>query len=137
MSEKYKYLFEPIQIGNMVVPNRICHVATDAGASYSTGEASERDIYHHAQIAKGGTGLIIVGATTPDKATGKSTVNCIVADSDEYIPSLNRLAECMKQYGAKTCIQLQHPGRQGAMPRYPVYSASDTVLSMPWSQSHE
>ncbi|MHB1375883.1 MAG: oxidoreductase [Candidatus Humimicrobiaceae bacterium] len=137
MSEKYKYLFEPIQIGNMVVPNRICHVATDAGASYSTGEASERDIYHHAQIAKGGTGLIIVGATTPDKATGKSTVNCVVADSDEYIPSLNRLAECMKRYGAKTCIQLQHPGRQGAMPRYPVYSASDMVLSMPWSQSHE
>lgn len=137
MPEQFKYLFEPIQIGNMTVPNRICHVATDAGASYSTGEASDRDLYHHSQIAKGGTGLIIVGATTPDKATGKSTVNCLVADSDEYIPALNRLHESMKRYGAKTCIQLQHPGRQGAMPRYPVYSASDMVMSMPWSQSHE
>jgi len=137
MSEKYKYLFEPIEIGNMIIPNRICHVATDIGGSYSTGEVSERDIYHFEQIAKGGTGFIIVGATTPDKLTGKSTVNCLVADGDEYIPSLNRLVNCMKQYGAKTCIQLQHPGPQGALPRYPVYSASDMVLSIPWSQSHE
>ena len=26
---QFKYLFEPITIGKMVVPNRICHVPTD------------------------------------------------------------------------------------------------------------
>lgn len=137
MKEYHKYLFEPIEIGNMVVPNRICHVPTDIGASYSNGEVSERDIYHHSQIAKGGTGFIVVGATTPEMETGKSTVNCMAADGDELIPALNRLAEGIKRYGAKSSIQLEHPGRQGALPRYPVYSASDMVMSMPWSQSHE
>ena len=137
MKDKYKYLFEPIEIGKMVVPNRICHVPTDIGASYSNGEASDRDVFHHSQLAKGGTGLVIVGATTPEIETGKSTVNCTAADGDQLIPALNRLAQGIQRYGAKACIQLEHPGRQGAMPRYPVYSASDMVMSMPWSQSHE
>ena len=137
MKDGYKHLFEPIEIGNMVVPNRICHVPTDIGGSHSNGEASRRDVYHHSQIAKGGTGLVIVGATTPEMETGKSTVNCTAADRDELIPGLNRLAQGIQRYGAKACIQLEHPGRQGALPRYPVYSASDMVMRMPWSQSHE
>lgn len=137
MKDKYKYLFEPIEVGRLTVPNRICHVPTDIGASYSTGEASEKDVFHHSQIAKGGTGLVIVGATTPEIETGKSTVTCTAADDDPLIPGLNRLAEGIQRYGAKAFIQLEHPGRQGAMPRYPIYSASDMVMSMPWSQSHE
>ena len=137
MKPKYKALFEPIEIGNMLVPNRICHVPTDIGMSYMTGEASDRDVHHHSQIAKGGAGLVVVGATTPEQETGKSTVNCTCADKDEQIPSLNRLALGIKAYGAKAGIQLEHPGRQGAYPRYPVYSASDMVMRMPWSQSHE
>jgi len=133
----YEYLFRPIEIGNIVVPNRIFHAATDSGASHATGEVSDRDIYHYGQIAKGGTGLIITGATTPDQPTGKPTVNCMAADSDEHIPGLTRLAAAMHQYGAKAMIQIQHPGRQAAWPRYPVYSASDVVMRMPWSQSRE
>jgi len=137
MSNKFENLFKPIKIGNMIVPNRICHVPTDASSSHADGEISDRDIYHHSQIAKGGTGLIIVGATTPDSKTGRSTVNAIVADGDQFIPGLARLAESMRRYGAKTSLQLQHPGRQGALPRYPVISASDMVLNIPWSQSRE
>lgn len=133
----YKHLFEPIQIGSLLVSNRIFHAATDNGAGHINGEVSDRDVYHYMQIAKGGTGLIITGATTPDQATGKPTVNCLAADSDEHIPGLARLAEAMHDYGAKAMVQLQHPGRQASWPRYPVYSASDVVMHMPWSQSRE
>ncbi len=133
----YKHLFEPIQIGKLVVPNRIFHAATDNGAGHINGEVSRRDTYHYGQIAKGGTGLIITGATTPDQVTGKPTVNCLAADSDEHIPGLARLAESMHDYGALCMVQLQHPGRQASWPRYPVYSASDVVMHMPWSQSRE
>ena len=133
----YKHLFEPIEIGNLLVPNRIFHAATDNGAGHINGEVSDRDVYHYMQIAKGGTGLIITGATTPDQVTGKPTVNCLAADSDEHIPGLARLAEAMHDYGAKAMVQLQHPGRQASWPRYPVYSASDVVMHMPWSQSRE
>lgn len=137
MKDCYKHLFEPIELGNLVVPNRICHVPTDIGGSHANGEVSPRDIYNHATIAKGGTGLVVVGATTPEMETGKSTVNCTVADRDELIPGLNRLAREIKRYGAVAGIQIEHPGRQGALPRNPIYSASDMVMSMAWSQSHE
>lgn len=135
--EHFEHLWKPIQIGNMLVPNRICHVPTDVSSSNADGSVSERDIHHHSEIAKGGTGLIIVGATTPDAATGRPTVTGLVADDDNYIPGLARLAESMHRYGAKCVVQLQHPGRQAALPRHNYMSTNDMVLKLPWSAGHE
>lgn len=134
---KYPHLFTPIRIGNMTIPNRICHVPTDVSSSNADGSVSERDIHHHSQIAKGGVGLIIVGATTPDAKTGRPTVTGLVADDDNFIPGLARLAESMHKYGAKCVVQLQHPGRQCAIPRYNTMSATDMVVRLPWSAGHE
>jgi 2,4-dienoyl-CoA reductase-like NADH-dependent reductase (Old Yellow Enzyme family)/thioredoxin reductase len=133
----YPHLFSPIQLGGLELPNRIVHVPTDISSSHADGEVSERDIAHHAEIARGGTGFIIVGATTPDSRTGRPTVTCLVADGDNYIPGLARLAESMHRYGAKCAVQLQHPGRQSAMPRYNTLGANDRVLKLPWSAGHE
>ena len=80
---------------------------------------------------------MIVGATTPDAATGRPTVTCLVADGDNYVPGLARLAESMHRYGAKCAVQLQHPGRQCAIPRYNTLGATDRVLKLPWSAGHE
>ncbi len=134
---KYPHLFTPLKIGNMIVPNRICHVPTDVSSSHADGSVSERDIHHHSEIAKGGAGLIIVGATSPDGKTGRPTVTGLVADSDTQIPGLARLAEGMHKYGAKCVVQLQHPGRQCAVPRYNTMSATDMVVKLPWSAGHE
>ncbi|MDD3169787.1 MAG: FAD-dependent oxidoreductase, partial [Eubacteriales bacterium] len=133
----YSNLFKPIRIGTIEVPNRIVHVPTDVSSSNADGSVSERDIHHHSEIAKGGTGLIIVGATTPDSKTGRPTVTCLVADADNYIPGLTRLAAAMHRYGAKCAVQLQHPGRQCAIPRYNTMSTNDMVLKLPWSAGHE
>ena len=110
---------------------------TDISSSHADGEVSERDIHHHTDIARGGTGFVIVGATTPDMKTGRPTVTCLVADGDNYIPGLARLAEGMHRYGAKCAVQLQHPGRQCAIPRYNTLGATDRVLKLPWSAGHE
>ncbi len=134
---KYPHLFSPIRIGNIEIPNRVVHVPTDISSSCSDGEVSERDIHHHSELAKGGTGLIIVGATTPDSKTGRPTVTCLVADGDNYIPGLARLADSMHRYGAKCAVQLQHPGRQCAIPRYSIMSTNDMVIKLPWSAGHE
>ncbi len=133
----FPHLFSPIEIGTLTLPNRIVHVPTDISSSHADGEVSERDIHHHTDIARGGTGFIIVGATTPDRATGRPTVTCLVADGDEYIPGLARLAEGMHRYGARCAVQLQHPGRQSAIPRYNTLGATDRVLKLPWSAGHE
>jgi 2,4-dienoyl-CoA reductase-like NADH-dependent reductase (Old Yellow Enzyme family)/thioredoxin reductase len=133
----FPHLFSPIQLGNLELSNRIVHVPTDISSSHADGEVSERDIHHHADIARGGAGFIIVGATTPDMKTGRPTVTCLVADGDNYIPGLARLAESMHRYGAKCAVQLQHPGRQCAIPRYNTLGATDRVLKLPWSAGHE
>ncbi|MEA5004376.1 MAG: NADH oxidase, partial [Christensenella sp.] len=77
----FENLFKPLKIGNFEVPNRIVHVPTDISSSNADGSVSDRDIHHHAEIAKGGTGFVIVGATTPDSKTGRPTVTCLVADA--------------------------------------------------------
>ncbi|MEA2026068.1 MAG: NADH:flavin oxidoreductase, partial [Chloroflexota bacterium] len=133
----FPHLFSPLRIGEMELPNRIVHVPTDISSSHADGEVSERDIHHHTAIARGGTGFVIVGATTPHMATGRPTVTCLVADGDNYIPGLARLAEGMHRYGAKCAVQLQHPGRQSAIPRFNTLGATDRVLKLPWSAGHE
>jgi 2,4-dienoyl-CoA reductase-like NADH-dependent reductase (Old Yellow Enzyme family)/thioredoxin reductase len=133
----FPHLFSPLQLGNIELSNRIVHVPTDISSSHADGEVSERDIHHHGDIARGGSGFIIVGATTPDMKTGRPTVTCLVADGDNYIPGLARLAESMHRYGAKCAVQLQHPGRQCAIPRYNTLGATDRVLKLPWSAGHE
>jgi 2,4-dienoyl-CoA reductase-like NADH-dependent reductase (Old Yellow Enzyme family)/thioredoxin reductase len=133
----FPHLFSPLQLGGIELANRIVHVPTDISSSHADGEVSERDIAHHGDIARGGTGFIIVGATTPDMKTGRPTVTCLVADGDNYIPGLARLAESMHRYGSKCAVQLQHPGRQCAIPRYNTLGATDRVLKLPWSAGHE
>ena len=94
----YAHLFTPIQIGTMTVANRICHVPTDVSSSNADGSVSERDIHHHSEIAKGGAGLIIVGATSPDGATGRPTVTDLSRTTIISFPVLRALR--------KACISM-------------------------------
>ena len=136
-NKNYPHLFTPIQIGNFTVSNRIAMVPTDISSSNADGSVNRRVITYHEQVAKGGCGFIIVGATTPDKATGRPTVTCVAADEDPLIPGLANLAEAMHRNGARCAVQIQHPGRQAAWPRKNLMSASDHVLDVPGSAGHE
>ena len=133
----YPHLFTPIRIGNFEVQNRICHVPTDISSANADGSVNQRVITYHEQVAKGGCGLIIVGASTPDRATGRPTVTCVSVDEDPMIPGLSELAEAMHRHGAKCAVQIQHPGRQAAWPRKDLMSASDQLVELPGSAGHE
>jgi len=133
----YPTLFSPIQIGRMTVPNRVAMVPTDISSANADGSVNQRVVTYHEEVAKGGCGFIIVGATTPDKVTGRPTVTCVAADEDPLIPGLAHLAEAMHRHGAKCAVQIQHPGRQAAWPRKNLMSASDHVLDVPGSAGHE
>ena len=133
----YPHLFSPIRIGNFETANRICHVPTDISSANADGSVNQRVITYHEQIAKGGCGFIIVGASTPDRATGRPTVTCIAVDEDPLIPGLAELAEAMHRHGARCAVQIQHPGRQAAWPRKDLISATDQVVELPGSAGHE
>jgi len=133
----YPHLFSPIHIGPVEVANRVCHVPTDISSANADGSINNRVIAYHAEVAKGGCGLIIVGASSPDKATGRPTVTCVCVDEDPLIPGLSELAEAMHRHGARCAVQIQHPGRQAAWPRKDLMSASDQLVDIPGSAGHE
>ncbi len=133
----YPHLFSPLRIGHFDVPNRVCHVPTDISSANADGSINARVITYHEEIAKGGCGLIIVGASSPDKATGRPTVTCVCVDEDPLIPGLAELAEAMHRHGARCAVQIQHPGRQAAWPRKNLMSASDQLIDIPGSAGHE
>lgn len=133
----YPAMFKPLKIGNFEVQNRICHVPTDISSGNADGSVNQRVITYFEEVAKGGTGFIIVGASTPDRATGRPTVTCLALDEDPFIPGLAELAEAMHRHGAKCAVQIQHPGRQSAWPRKDMISATDMVVELPGSAGHE
>ena len=136
-AKKYPHLFSPIKIGNFEAPNRVCHVPTDISSANADGSVNQRVITYHEEIAKGGCGFIICGASTPDKKTGRPTATCLAVDEDPLIPGLAELAEAMHRHGAKNSVQIQHPGRQAAWPRKGLISATDMVADIPASAGHE
>jgi len=131
----HPHLFSPVRIGNVEVPNRICHVPTDISSANADGSVNSRVITYHEQVAKGGCGFVIVGASTPDRATGRPTVTCIAVDEDPLIPGLAELAEAMHRHGARCAVQIQSPARQAAWPRTGLFSASDQLVDLPGSAS--
>ncbi len=137
MSNNYPHVFSPIRIGNFTVPNRICHVPTDISSANADGSVNDRVITYYEEVAKGGCGFIIIGASTPDKKTGRPTVGCIAVDEDPMIMGLSELAAAMHRHGAKTSLQIQHPGRQAAWPRKDLISPTDMVVDIPGSAGHE
>lgn len=54
----FEHLFEPLQVGPMTVPNRICETTNTINSSMIPGEVDENFRAHHGAKAKGGTGWI-------------------------------------------------------------------------------
>jgi 2,4-dienoyl-CoA reductase (NADPH2) len=98
-------LFTPISIGKMEVKNRIVMPALTT--SFAFGEVTDQLKNYFVARAKGGVGLIVIGITSIEPGT-----NYVISISDDkFIPGLQDLAKSLHFYGAKTAMQLWHPGR--------------------------
>jgi 2,4-dienoyl-CoA reductase-like NADH-dependent reductase (Old Yellow Enzyme family)/thioredoxin reductase len=114
---KYKMkLFEPIEICNMKLRNRIVFPPMGTLLANKDGSVSEAQISYYARRAKGGAGLVTVEAT----GIGPEGVGLFAElkiCSDSYIKGLSALTKAVKSHGAKIGIQIYHPGRQAASSR--------------------
>ena len=112
----YEKLFEPIQIGSMVVPNRL--VFEPMGNYYAelNGDASQRDCDFYAERGRGGCGLVITEVCSVNRTTGRGDARNLVLDNDEAIPSFRKMAEATQATGAKFAVEIYHPGCQGVPP---------------------
>jgi len=137
IEKKYPNLFKPIKIGKVEAKNRLLLAPTAISCGNADGSVSDLDIAVYAEIAKGGFGMICMGGVAPDTKTGRVTVTGFVADEDNMIPGMARLAKAVQKYGALAVPQIQHPGRQCPMPKHSIMSTNDTVVKLPWSAGHE
>lgn len=109
----YKKLFTPMNIGKVVVPNRIVMTAMGNHLANKDGSVSDEDIAFYGARAKGGVGLIITECACVNFETGKGNTRQMAVDDDKYIPGLKRLADEIHKYGSVIAVQIYHPGRQG------------------------
>ena len=103
-------LFSPIHIGKVEIKNRVIMPAMILNYHLDGYELSEEWYEFYARAARGGSGLICCGATYTEMA-GKQDEHQLGADTDEWLPALTRIADTIRENGAKSCLQLNHAGR--------------------------
>ncbi len=124
MYGQFKYLFTPLQIGKVVVPNRISF------SSHLTNLAennmpSERYACYLAERAKGGAGLIITEEQTVHP-TDHAYEKLIDAFKPEVVPGYRRICRAVHEFETRIFAQLNHNGAQGdgSYSRLPIWAPS-------------
>jgi mycofactocin system FadH/OYE family oxidoreductase 2 len=121
---EYRYLFAPLKIGSVIVPNRINFAAHLTNLSENH-QISEAHVAYYAERAKGGCGLI----TTEELTVHPSDLaydKLVDAFKPEVIPGFQKLTRAIHQYDTRIFAQLNHNGMQadGKISRLPVWGPS-------------
>ena len=127
---KFSNLTEPGRIGTLVLKNRVVSSPMITGYATRDGMVTERLLRFYEEKAKGGMGLIIVEYTYIDLKASISAHCQLGAYDDACIIGLAQLAEVMQQNGAKTCVQIEHCGRQKFIGTPPMVAPS----RVPWEE---
>ncbi len=109
----FDMLFSPMNIGPMTVKNRVVMNAAEFSLGQTDGTPTERMIRYYEARAKGGVGLIIPGICRVNDMGATSTFTQLSMAHDWHIEPMRLMADRIHAAGAKLCIQLHHPGRQG------------------------
>jgi mycofactocin system FadH/OYE family oxidoreductase 2 len=124
MYGQFKYLFSPLRIGKVNVPNRISFSAHLTNLAENN-LPSERYMYYLAERAKGGAGLIITEEQSVHP-TDRAYEKLIDAYKPEVIPGYRKICRAVHEYETKIFAQLNHNGAQGdgSYSRLPVLGPS-------------
>lgn len=104
----------PYTIQNLTVKNRILRSATMESMADDEGFVTDALVNLYRDLALGGTGLIITGASAVEQK-GRVWSHQTALWDDRYIKGLAKIAEVIHQYGhsCKCAIQLHHGGMTG------------------------
>ena len=107
------YLFSPISLSDVNIPNRIV-VAPMCQYSANEGNATDWHLMHLGQFAVSGVGLIFTEAVGVEM-TGRISPGCLALCTDEHEKNLKRVVDFCHDFGnAKMGIQIGHAGRKGS-----------------------
>lgn len=130
--ERYPNLFQPLQIGNITVRNRIMQSAHAMAFNSPDGLTNNRDIYYHAARAKGGIGLMITGNRLIHPTSNTFCRGYSYGYREEMIERDKALTDTVHSFGSHIFAQLNHFGVMGethAMDDYRVLWSSSNIKS--------
>ncbi len=99
-------------LGKLTLKNRIVFPPITTALATRTGEVTDNMLAYYRKRAEGGAGLIIVEPGIIS-AEGNLVFRSLAIHQDENVVGLTRLAEVIKQAGARAFIQLAHVGPKG------------------------
>ncbi|MBW2428441.1 MAG: FAD-dependent oxidoreductase [Deltaproteobacteria bacterium] len=116
-AKRYPHLFKPIQIGNLLVPNRIKYAATEENLNGLDGFVTDSGVAYMRERAKGVVGglCFMQGVYMDEARKGQGYVGQAAAWDDKFIPGLKRIADAIHEERAIAGFQLMDCGRVGAV----------------------
>lgn len=111
MAGKFERVFTPIKIGKLEIKNRLTNSSSVPNFSKRDGSLTQREIDFFVEKAKGGLGIVVTAATSVNGTTAKGFPNQAGFYSDEMIAGYKALTDGIRSYGARSSIQIYHPGR--------------------------
>lgn len=109
--EKYKHVFQPLNIGKMTIKNRMQYTPLVACVSTADGEVNQEMIDWIGYQARTGVGYITIGDTQIDLERARCFYGELNVTHDKYMTGLALLTEEAHRYGCKLSIELSHAGR--------------------------
>ena len=107
----FEKTFTPFKIGNVLIRNRLIMPAMDSGVFDANGHVIQPTLDYYGARAAGGFGLIIIEiAAVERRGVGMPCEPDVW--SDDCIPGMTKLANHIKNNGARTIVQLHHAGRE-------------------------
>lgn len=101
-------LFESVQLGSLILPNRVFMAPLTRCRANADGVPSELAATYYAQRASAG---LIVTEATQISAMGKGYINTPGIHSPEQVRAWSRIVESVHKSGGRIFLQLWHVGR--------------------------
>jgi 2,4-dienoyl-CoA reductase (NADPH2) len=116
-AKAYPNLFKPIQLGNLMVPNRIKYAATEDNLNDHNGFITDADVAYMRSRAEGVVGglCFMQGVYMDEARKGQGYVGQAACWNDKYIKGLKRIADAIHGEKAVAGFQLMDCGRVGAV----------------------
>src|SRR5689334_22178467 len=128
---RFPHLFTPIRIRNLELRNRVAISGHFAGWWVGPGGLpSDSFAAYIEERSKGGVGLFVIGATSPEPGSG-----WMQNIDDAIIPRYKMLAEAGHRHGTKVFAQLCHPGFK-PLPGIPIIEPAPSAVRRQPSTPH-
>ena len=116
-AKAYPNLFKPIQLGNLMVPNRIKYAATEDNLNDHNGFITDADVAYMRSRAEGVVGglCFMQGVYMDEARKGQGYVGQAGCWDDKYVEGLKRIADAIHGEKAIAGFQLMDCGRVGAV----------------------